>query len=101
MRIERLEGGAHWWVGGPVPPGADAITIGSFIAVRPEAAGSDYLRRHELVHVDQWRKQGVVGFVVRYLFGYLRGRLRGYGHWAAYRRIPAEIEADWIARRAG
>ena len=100
MAIERLEGGVHWWVGGPVPPGADAITIGSLIAVRPEAAGSDYLRRHELVHVGQWRRYGAVGFVARYMAGYLRARLRGYGHGAAYRRIPAEIEADWIARRS-
>jgi hypothetical protein len=29
----------------------------------------------------------------------VRWRLRGYPHWAAYRRIPQEIEAEWIARR--
>jgi len=99
--MERIAGGARWWVGGPVPPGADAITVGSLISVRPEAAGSDHLRRHELVHVRQWREQGAVGFAVRYCGSYLQWRLRGYGHWAAYRRIPQEIEAEWEARRTG
>jgi hypothetical protein len=47
--------------------------------------------------VHQWRRYGVAGFLVRYLGAYLLGRLRGYGHWAAYRRIPLEIEAEWVA----
>ena len=41
-----------------------------------------------------------VGFLRRYLGAYLPWRLRGYPHWAAYRRIPHEVEAEWIARRA-
>jgi hypothetical protein len=91
----------HWrWVGGPVPPGADAITIGRLISVRRRAAGSTRLMRHELVHVEQWKRFGVAGFLTRYLRGYVAARLRGYGHWAAYRRIPLEIEADWRSRRS-
>ena len=43
---------------------------------------------------------GVIGFLWRYLGAYLRWRSRGYGHLAAYRRIPFEIEAEWRARRA-
>ena len=54
---------------------------------------------HELEHVRQWREYGVVGFPARYVGSYLRWRSRGYPHWAAYRRIPAEIEAEWQARR--
>ena len=47
----------------------------------------------------QWRRFGVIGFSVRYLGSYLVWRLRGKGHLGAYRRIPMEVEADWIARR--
>ena len=30
---------------------------------------------------------------------YFRARWQGYPHWAAYRRIPFEVEAEWTARR--
>ena len=87
------------WVGGPVPRGAAAITIGPLVSVRERFASDERLLRHELVHVAQWRSLGVIRFLWRYVGGYLRWRLRGYGHWAAYRRIPLEIEAEWEARR--
>ncbi len=91
----------HWvWVGGPVPRGSDAITLGPLISVRRARAASPRLMRHEEVHVRQWRQLGIMGFLVRYLAGYLRWRSRGYPHLGAYRRIPLEIEADWEARRA-
>ena len=100
MGLERHED--HWrWVGGPAPPGANAITLGPLISVRRSAADDSRLMRHELVHVRQWRRLGVAGFLRRYVGAYLRQRLRGYGHWAAYRRIPLEIEAEWVARRSG
>ena len=99
MGLERRDG--YWlWVGGPVPPGAGAITIGRVISIRRRSAHSAKLLRHELVHVGQWRRYGFVGFLVRYVRGYLRWRLRGYPHWGAYRRIPFEVEAEWQARRA-
>jgi hypothetical protein len=85
-------------VGGPVPPGASAITIGPVISVRRGAAGNQRLLRHELVHVRQWRELGFVGFLRRYLSAYLRWRLHGYPHWGAYRRIPLEVEAEWQSR---
>ena len=97
MKLERCDG--YWLlVGGPVPPGASAITIGPVISVRTRAAHNGRLLRHELVHVDQWRRYGVIDFVVRYLGSYLRWRVRGHPHWAAYRRIPLEVEAEWTAR---
>ena len=43
-------------VGGPVPPGSDAITIGSVISVREGHEQSPYLMRHEAVHVRQWHR---------------------------------------------
>lgn len=97
MRLERKPD--HWLlVGGPVPPGASAITIGPVISVRRRAAANERLLRHELVHVQQWRRFGVVGFLARYLGAYALWRLRRHPHWAAYRRIPFEIQADWTSR---
>lgn len=86
------------WEGGPVPPGADGITLGRLVIVR-RGKVSPYLMRHELVHVRQWRRHGAVGFLWRYLGAYAAGRLRGHSHRGAYLRIPLEIEADWVARR--
>ncbi|MBA3304130.1 MAG: hypothetical protein H0U26_09700, partial [Acidimicrobiia bacterium] len=58
----------HWrWVGGPVPPGSAAITVGPVISVRRRAAGDAGLQRHELVHVQQWRRLGYLPFLHRYL----------------------------------
>jgi uncharacterized protein DUF4157 len=88
------------WRGGPVPPGADAITLGSLIIVRRRSADDRRLMRHEEQHVRQWRELGVVGFLRRYLGAYLRWRCRGYGHRGAYLRIPLEVEAEWVARRS-
>ena len=81
-----------------MPPGASAITIGPVISVRRHAAASERLLRHERVHVAQWRRLGVLGFLSRYVGSYLRWRLHGHGHWDAYRRIPLEIEADFLSR---
>jgi hypothetical protein len=98
MALERADD--HWlWIGGPVPPGQDAITIGRVVSIRRAASDDERLLRHESVHVRQWRRLGLVGFLRRYLGSYLRWRLRGYGHMAAYRRIPLEVEAEWEARR--
>jgi hypothetical protein len=99
VRIERRSG-AVLVLSRFAAPGAAATTLGRFIFMRESAAGSERLLRHELVHVRQWRRFGVAGFGVRYLGAYLRWRLRRYPHWAAYRRIPMEIEAEWEARSA-
>ena len=96
--IEQRDG-FRLWIGGPVPPGAAAWTLGSLVIVRRSAAGSNLLLAHEAEHVKQWRDQGVMGFAVSYLAAYLLGRFRGYRHEAAYRRIPQEVRAEWRARR--
>ena len=97
MRVEQRDG-YRLWEGGPVPRGADGITLGSLVIVRTGKA-TPYLLRHELVHVRQWRRYGVAGFAVRYLGSYLLWRMRRKGHRGAYLRMPMEIEADWVARR--
>lgn len=96
-RLERRNG-YRVLVGGPVPPQAAAITLGNTICVRHEHAHSDALMSHELVHVRQFQELGWPRFLVRYVRSYLRGRLSGYGHMAAYRRIPLEVEASWLCR---
>lgn len=97
MGIERRDG--WWlWVDGPVPPGYAGITLGPLVVVRGDRL-TPRLLAHELEHVRQWRELGVARFVLRYLGGYLRARLRGYPHRGAYRRIPLEVEAEFRARR--
>jgi hypothetical protein len=96
--IERRDG-YRLWTGGPVPRGFDGITIGSTVITRSRLP-SPALVRHELVHVRQWRRHGIVGFVVRYVGSYTWLRLQRHGHLGAYLRIPLEIEADWVTRRS-
>ncbi|HEX6236002.1 MAG TPA: DUF4157 domain-containing protein [Acidimicrobiales bacterium] len=98
MRLERHDG--YWLLVGIAAPGASATTLGPLIMMRERAVGNERLLRHELEHVRQWRDHGVLGFARRYLGAYLTWRLRLYPHWAAYRRVPLEIEAEWNARRA-
>ena len=97
MRTERRDGAvlviSRW-----AAPGADATTLGRYVFIRERAVGSRRLLRHELVHVRQWRRLGLAGFGLRYVGAYLGWRARRYPHWAAYRRVPLEIEADWEAR---
>ena len=97
-RIERRPG-YRLWIGGPVPPGAAAWTLGTLVIVRTSHAGSRHLIAHELEHVRQYRDLGFGTFLVRYLLAYVALRLKGYPHQAAYRRIPAEVSAEWRARR--
>jgi hypothetical protein len=69
------------------------------VIVRAGHEHSVRLLRHELVHVRQWKRHGVLGFSGRYLASYVKWRLLRKGHHGAYLRIPLEIEAEWVARR--
>ena len=98
MRLRRH--GDYWLlIGGPVPPGSAAITIGSVVSVRKRYAGDARLLRHEEEHVRQWRQLGKVRFLREYLGAYVHWRRQGFGHQAAYRLIPLEVEAEEAARR--
>ena len=57
------------------------------------------LLRHEEEHVRQWRELGKVEFLRQYLGAYLGWRRQGFGHHAAYRLIPLELEAEAAAER--
>jgi hypothetical protein len=97
MRVEKRNG-YRVVVGGPVPPQAEAITLGNTIFVRTRSCDRQGLLAHELVHVRQFKDLGPVRFLARYVGAYLRFRLSGHGHTAAYRRIPLEVEASWVSR---
>jgi len=83
-----------------------AMTLNRTIFVHPSifervVSGAERsLLVHELIHVAQWRDQGIVGFPVRYLFEYVRLRLLGAGHDAAYRGISFEYAAFDAAQRS-
>jgi len=85
-------------------PRIQAITIVHTIAINPDAferviAGSEpELLAHELIHVAQWDDHGVTAFVWAYLCDYLRFRLLGATHHAAYRSIGFEYQAYTGAR---
>lgn len=98
MRVERKPG-FRLVRGGPVPPGAAAITIRGTVFAREHAADDERLLLHEAVHVRQWNRVGTVRFLSRYLWEYLVGRMRGLGHDRAYLHISAECEAEWEAQR--
>lgn len=74
--------------------GACAVTLGSHVFY--DFTNGDLpqrIRAHERKHVEQYAKYGVVRFLLRYLFWYLKGRLGGLTHWGAYDKVPFEIEA--------
>jgi Domain of unknown function (DUF4157) len=74
-------------------PGVNAMTIGRWIFVRRGHELDVGLIAHELVHVQQWRERHALPFLARYLGEYLRHRVRGMRHWAAYSAISFEQEA--------
>ena len=50
-----------------VPNGFDAITIGTWIFIRPESAIYDSILEHEKVHVEQFKREPFT-FWFKYLF---------------------------------
>jgi hypothetical protein len=76
-----------------------AITIVRTIAFNRQlfeqvvAGTKPELLAHELIHVAQWADHGIVGFTWDYVRDYLRLRLLGATHGAAYRSIGFEYQA--------
>ncbi len=88
---------------------AEAFVVGRTVflsrrAARAVANGSRegrMLLAHERAHVDQYRRHGVPGFLLRYLSDYVRARARGRSHPQAYAEIAFEREASERARALG
>ena len=87
----------------PLPPwlrlflarGVIAITLGRrvYIAASVAEGEIEQLVRHELVHVGQIARLGMVRFYWRYIREYVSLRRRGFSSAEAYQRISFEVEA--------
>lgn len=73
----------HWYA---------AITLYPFICFRAPYAPIRVLR-HEMIHVEQIRRDGFFTFYIMYLWYYLVGLVKYMSHDQAYYRIPYEVEA--------
>jgi hypothetical protein len=93
------------WMSSALGSGVAAMTLGDRIFITSNRyeqviSGDDpVLLLHELVHVGQWRREGNVGFTVRYMSDYLRNRLIGLDHKIAYRAIGFEAAAFETSER--
>lgn len=81
------------WVKGSAGP--SRIYLRPELLAEPAAAGT--LVMHELVHVDQWRRHGRIGFMGRYAAGYLKGLFEHRSFTSAYLNVAFEVEARMIA----
>ena len=88
------------WLKAVWPKGIRAMSLPKRIYVNTDtlakiiAGEAEELLRHEAVHIEQWRREGRVGFLSKYLFSYVKGRAAGLPHAVAYRAIPFEREAS-------
>ncbi|HEU5162007.1 MAG TPA: sensor domain-containing diguanylate cyclase [Thermoanaerobaculia bacterium] len=86
------------WLRPFVLSGVLAITLGRRVylspalAARGEAAIARILR-HELVHLRQVARLGLIRFLAQYVFEYAHHRRAGLSHHAAYRAVRFEAEA--------
>jgi hypothetical protein len=70
----------------------NGIVLYPFIFLAPKKPPR-WLINHELIHVQQIRKHGFLGFYRRYLVEYFENRRTGLDHHSAYRGIIFEREA--------
>jgi hypothetical protein len=70
----------------------NGLTLWPFVLVQ-KPNPSARLLNHERIHLRQQLELGILPFYVWYLAEYAWYRLRGHGHYAAYRAIRFEREA--------
>jgi hypothetical protein len=82
-------------------PGFHGMTVGRLILVLrdDDRSGKRTLLAHELAHVEQYHRLGVVRFLGRYVGEYARNVMRLRSHRKAYLAIPLEAEARAAAER--
>jgi hypothetical protein len=96
--------GYPWWLRPWLARDVVAITLGRRIylsgaaAERPEFL--ERLLRHELAHVRQVAHHGLIVFLVRYVFEFLRHLWRERSFSTAYAKISFEVEARAAERSA-
>jgi hypothetical protein len=88
--------GYPWWLLPLLMRGVVAVTLGRRIYVKPDLRPSslERLLRHELAHVRQIERLGLLVFYWKYLaeFAYHLWRVRSFHQ--AYRLISFEVEAN-------
>ena len=94
----RVRVGFPFWLRPFLVSGVLAITLGRRVYIAPrmlDRAQNDLesLLRHELAHVRQVARLGVVRFLGIYVRDYLRLRRSGLSRHQAYAAIPFEVEA--------
>src|SRR5256885_7061012 len=89
----KLRYGFPFWMRPFLYRGVIALTLGRTIYVATDAVDIDRLIRHELAHVKQVARLGLLRFLFRYVGEYVGNRRRGLQASEAYRRISFEEEA--------
>jgi len=92
---DRVRNGFPWWLRPFLFNDVLAITLGRRVYLSGKLEG-EALRRilaHELVHVRQIERVGLLRFYWRYLREYVANRRQGMPAHEAYRRISFEQEA--------
>jgi hypothetical protein len=92
----RLRIGYPWWLAPLLMRGILGITLGRriYLSASVTEGQLERLLRHELVHVGQINRLGLLPFYKRYLHEYLRHRRAGLPSHEAYHRISFEREAE-------
>ena len=78
--------------------GTGGMSLGRWVLLRRGRERDEVLLAHELVHVHQWSRLGVPGFLVRYLGAYFANLVRLRRHHRAYLEISFEVAARDVAR---
>jgi len=79
------------WLSHLAPINIGAITL--FFLVFSRGEMDKRLKRHETIHFQQMLETLVIGFLLLYLWDYVRGYIKYKDGAKAYRRIRAEQEA--------
>jgi len=84
-----------WWLRPFLFRGVSGITLGRrvYITAEVELGQVERLILHELEHVRQIARHGLVRFYSQYIMEYVRNRRRGLVPKEAYRAISFESEA--------
>ena len=82
-------------------PGFHGMTVGRLILLLrdDDRSGRRVLLAHELAHVEQYHRLGVVRFLRRYVGEYARNLMRLRSHRKAYLAISFEAEARAATER--
>lgn len=94
----RVTVGYPWWLRLLLARNVVAITLGRRVYVSPSylrrpLSELEILLRHELAHVAQVARLGLLRFLVSYVREYVALRRRGLPASEAYRAISFEVEA--------